>query len=958
MAKRILTIVLTLCMVLGTMSFSVFAAEPNTSGDIINVDASNAQDVLDGKYGSINGKTINFTENITEVLDLARPTKYEGSDTTYYKYDSSIPGPEPTATEWSENISSVMNSHSHYYRTLSDVTFTADDGVSVAGFTFSAGHVASSGYDYVRDVEQTAGVTYYKHSSLDNIIFRGLTVTGQFDAKLYLEGCTVESITFDGCTFTGATDDGSNAAIKFLADNQYFTDVTVENCSIDGYNQGVYIAGIDGASVINNNISNTVHNAIALQSCDGDNPAKGTIVVEENYITNVSNRAIRMNYVGDADIAINNNIMVNCGDEEGQLIKATSVADEATVDLEANYWDGKNISVAVPGFTAPTTVGVTGGTWDTDISDYVADGFELNVNGDVVEFIPPELVVATVDGEKFDDIQEAITAASPDKTVEIKKDITVDRWVMFAQNLTIGNDQLITLDMDGLTINGNGHTLTVNSIESASNGNRLFSEADNINIYDWTINIAEGIGGGISLTSGVIDNVTFNGGNCIFPGTGDVEINGCTFNTENHVIYYEEARDNLVVTENTFNVGANGNVIILRGNESFTNNTINSGRTVNVASGSPTVSGNEFADGVRLKVYNNATAAIEDNVITNLVFNDETPVQSTFESNTLSEEAYEALKAVNETFVETNKKIAFLAEAPVAEIYAGRKLSDARISGGKVYATVSGDVYSNELSGKWAFPVSISEDVMNTADYKEIVFTPDDNSYEEISVAIYVTVRELASRPSASVGGTGGSTTPVKVTVKFETNGGSEMEDVKVEKGEAVEAPKAPEKENNIFIGWFADKELTKEFDFDTEIKKATTIYAGWVEITAENSIKLRIESKAADVFGERVGMDVAPLIVDARTMLPARFVAESLGANVDWDEENQKVTITKDETVIEIFIGKDYAMVDGKEIDLDAPAFIENSRTYTPVRFISENLGAYVDWDGETKTVTIVKVK
>ena len=95
---------------------------PGMSGDVINVTAANAQYVLDGAYGNIDGKTINFTENVTNALELARPTKYQGSGTTYYNYVNSAL--ETTATSWSEDISSIMNSHSHYYRTLSNVTFT------------------------------------------------------------------------------------------------------------------------------------------------------------------------------------------------------------------------------------------------------------------------------------------------------------------------------------------------------------------------------------------------------------------------------------------------------------------------------------------------------------------------------------------------------------------------------------------------------------------------------------------------------------------------------------------------------------------------------------------------------------------------------------------------------------------------------------------------------------------
>ena len=390
MKKKVLSMLITFAMLLSMLPATALAVEnddgPDMSGDIINVDARNAQDVLDGKYGDITGKTINFTEDIAEVLDLARPTRYEGSGTEYYNYVNSQLEKDPT--EWSEDISSVMNSHSRYYRTLEDVTFTAEDSVTVAGFTFSAGHVASSGHDYVRDVEQTAGVTYYKHSSLENISFEGLTITGQFVAQLYMADCAVEEITFDGCTFTGTTDDGENAAIKFLADNQYFTDITVKDCEISNYYQGVYIQGVDGAEIVNNSISNTDHNAIALQSYTV--AAKGTIDVAENYIFNVHDRAIRLNAVsGDAEISVNNNIMVNCGDENGQLIKAGEVESGAEIDLESNYWDGKDVSTAVDGLTVPTNIGINGGTWDVNVEDYLMEGAGLIDNGDGTYSVDP-----------------------------------------------------------------------------------------------------------------------------------------------------------------------------------------------------------------------------------------------------------------------------------------------------------------------------------------------------------------------------------------------------------------------------------------------------------------------------------------------------------------------------------------------------------------------------------------
>jgi len=129
-------------------------------------------------------------------------------------------------------------------------------------------------------------------------------------------------------------------------------------------------------------------------------------------------------------------------------------------------------------------------------------------------------------------------------------------------------------------------------------------------------------------------------------------------------------------------------------------------------------------------------------------------------------------------------------------------------------------------------------------------------------------------------------------------------------------------------------------------------------DTTKTDVIVLAINSVVADVFGKQVVNDVAPVIRNDRTMLPARFVAEALGASVEWDEAAQKVTITKENTVIEITIGSNIAFVNGMEVLLDSPAFIENSRTYLPLRFIAENLGAEVEWNQELQQIYITPGK
>ncbi|MBR5539492.1 MAG: copper amine oxidase N-terminal domain-containing protein, partial [Clostridia bacterium] len=120
--------------------------------------------------------------------------------------------------------------------------------------------------------------------------------------------------------------------------------------------------------------------------------------------------------------------------------------------------------------------------------------------------------------------------------------------------------------------------------------------------------------------------------------------------------------------------------------------------------------------------------------------------------------------------------------------------------------------------------------------------------------------------------------------------------------------------------------------------------------------IKMTIDSLTAFVNGESKTLDAAPIIRNSRTMLPVRFVAENLGATVGWDDATKTVTIKNDATTIEIVIGSNIAKVNGANIALDSPAFIENSRTYLPVRVVAENLGATVGWDDATKTATLSK--
>ena len=190
-------------------------------------------------------------------------------------------------------------------------------------------------------------------------------------------------------------------------------------------------------------------------------------------------------------------------------------------------------------------------------------------------------------------------------------------------------------------------------------------------------------------------------------------------------------------------------------------------------------------------------------------------------------------------------------------------------------------------------------------------------------------------------------------TAQFDTNGGSAVDKVKTDKNGKIERPADPTKEGYIFVGWYSDSKLTKPFDFSAELTANSTLYAKWKE---NNEIILTIGSRKISVFGREIKNDVAPKIVNDRTILPIRIVAESLGGTVTWNGELQRVTIQKGADVILITIGADTAYVNGTAVKLDAAAFVENGRTYLPLRFVSETLGAQVVWNEAEKTVTITK--
>lgn len=105
----------------------------------------------------------------------------------------------------------------------------------------------------------------------------------------------------------------------------------------------------------------------------------------------------------------------------------------------------------------------------------------------------------------------------------------------------------------------------------------------------------------------------------------------------------------------------------------------------------------------------------------------------------------------------------------------------------------------------------------------------------------------------------------------------------------------------------------------------------------------------------EQIVFEQQPVIINGNTMVPMRVIFEKLGANVEWEQTTQTITAKKGQTTISISIGKYEMRVNGKSIRLDvAPQLIGDS-TFVPVRAVAESFGATVEWNNENRTVTIL---
>lgn len=127
------------------------------------------------------------------------------------------------------------------------------------------------------------------------------------------------------------------------------------------------------------------------------------------------------------------------------------------------------------------------------------------------------------------------------------------------------------------------------------------------------------------------------------------------------------------------------------------------------------------------------------------------------------------------------------------------------------------------------------------------------------------------------------------------------------------------------------------------------------VSAWADDTIKIIVN-------GNEVNADVAPYLKNDRTMVPIRFITEPLGAVLNWQPgENGaggKASLSLDGKTVELTIGSKEGLVNGEVVTMDTAAEIVQGRTFVPLRFAGENLGATVNWNGAAKEVTVTYQK
>jgi len=141
-------------------------------------------------------------------------------------------------------------------------------------------------------------------------------------------------------------------------------------------------------------------------------------------------------------------------------------------------------------------------------------------------------------------------------------------------------------------------------------------------------------------------------------------------------------------------------------------------------------------------------------------------------------------------------------------------------------------------------------------------------------------------------------------------------------------------------------------------MKKITSLLLAMLLLIVAISPVMANNDITVKIDGQQIAFDVQPQLINDRTMVPLRAIFEALGATVDWNGDTQTVTSTKGGTTISLTINNPTMYVNGAAVTLDSPACLVDDRTLVPVRAISEAFNCDVEWDGASRSVLITTKK
>ena len=330
----------------------------------IPVTTATVQAYLDGKYGSINGKTLVLGGDNYGKIEFGRATAYAGSNTEYY-----LSGTKSTPDAIKQDIADHPNGGAgarEYVRYMSNVTLKAADGatVTINGLVAFGGQVNNTKWysrDFVADREMPEApaydnnISYWICQEWSNITFEGLTFTGGVDIEAYGNKDTlIDNVKFDNCKFNIANNADATYCIRLNVDGNIAraNNLVVTKCDFANGLTAVLTDGMPNVTVTGSTFSGLKGHAISpMMNYLPSAPGYGNITVTGNTFTNMTpakdDRVIlRMGDVGvGAVFTIQNNTATGC-DDLGNSIKVNSLTDGITYNISGNNWGSLTASHA------------------------------------------------------------------------------------------------------------------------------------------------------------------------------------------------------------------------------------------------------------------------------------------------------------------------------------------------------------------------------------------------------------------------------------------------------------------------------------------------------------------------------------------------------------------------------------------------------------------------------------